>query len=395
MAINHLEPAYTADAAPFIERFGGKMGGLIFLRQFCDELRGQILRPHIVEADESPSLPRAISKSFSRYIFRASHPHDFQGLVDVIPSEVRSGNAGGEIIDDIRGVAQSADVMRYAQYENPAYNGKVTVGVQEYQRPYSVGDTSSIVEHPNQPGRYLISHAEGGYVYSGLYKEDGEAVDSFMDNKSIRFAPHRGIELYEKVKRSGLVKEGMSFQVEFAPRGGEDHTPLLYQVRAFMPMQEATFRLPITEKLGGVPAEDALVFGVTPPEGIVLPLIQSPTYGAVEEPSGPWALLRTWQHRRASFDFMPQRMKVYIPTGRVIGHPAHRTLQHTHFQLAQKADVTVFPTLDDDLDLDRALHGHYGGSGEAAREFSRKTVTAPRAVRIISDGINAVIEVAE
>lgn len=189
MGINHREPAYTDKAAPFIEEFGGKIGGLKYLRDTTD-LAQHVLPITALRPNESwgKRVPNLVHN-----IVRASHPHDFQGLVNVIDSQKVNVQKRkiGEVIDDIRASARDELVIAYAQYENPAYNGDITVGIQSLMDRDTLHSDAfrrgSIIEHPNQPGSYLIEWVEEwedimGHqqreLTSGMYNDKGELAQA-------------------------------------------------------------------------------------------------------------------------------------------------------------------------------------------------------------------------
>src|SRR3989344_6261682 len=155
MGLDHREPAYTDKAAPFIEEFGGKIGGLKFVEAHVPALKDRVPPMHIVRPDEEWT-----KRPFpGNNIVRASHPNDFQGLVDVLATKVVPGTSRDVMnaIDHIRGEAASDLVTTYGRYENPSHDGKVTLAVQPHQQDSSNYRRGSIVEHPNRPEIYLIN----------------------------------------------------------------------------------------------------------------------------------------------------------------------------------------------------------------------------------------------
>ena len=269
MSINHLEPAYTEKAAPFIEELGGKLGGLEFLERTVPQLPAIILPRKIVrpgeEWDETPFE--------GENIVRASHPHDFQGLVDVVGTEVVPGISASvrQSIESVRMDAASDEVMVYGRYENPAYDGKVVIGVQPKVRNTSGYQRGSVVEHPNQPDRFFINWIDGlssdFRIDSGLYDQNGKVLERYCYTDS-RADASTLVELYKQVRTSGLAKEDHSFQIEFGEDKWGSSLPYLYQVRALVRKELAQFSLPVG-------AKGSLVFGITDPNGVVLPVFHS------------------------------------------------------------------------------------------------------------------------
>lgn len=410
MGIDHTQPAYTDEAAPFIQEHGGKMGGLAFLRTRGGALQKAILPSQIVPSDQEWHGANVEAGMDDKYIVRASHPHDFQGLVDVVGTQVVHKETDiGNVIDRMRAQARSASVMAYGQYENPEYDGKISVGIQ----PYLQNRRGSVVEHPNRPGEYVVSyvndHATGNM--SGL------EIDTAMYNASEDTCKRLGGEriekekakviadLYKLIEGANLVQEGMAFQVEFLDDG---RSLVIAQVRAFTKKRVADFTLEGRQRL---------VFGVTPKEGVELPVLQSPNgYDRDRQPLShpePWAFLKTQHDELLNLDFQPKDMKAFLISQSWMSGIT-TSLEHHHFRYAQKADVTVFE--------DQCLHRHdfsrliYGEddfemlnmrmrnleamamlSGryqiEVEREMLHRTSgLLPTKVKIVSDGRTATVD---
>ena len=200
MGINHREPAYTDKAAPLIEEFGGKMGGLKFIVAYVDALRDKVLPMFTLKPGEELGdqyFPGA-------NILRGSHPHDFQGLVDILETKTVAYPRPDDLSDaafSIQRAAQSEAVMRYAQYENPLYDGKITVGIQ----PYNDGQRGSVVEHPNQPGQYLVTRIFqwGGMEMPsvGMYAATGTLLHDCNARPEARKQEESVVDFYKILQR--------------------------------------------------------------------------------------------------------------------------------------------------------------------------------------------------
>jgi len=411
MRIYHTEPAYIHEAAPFILENGGKMGGLEFLRAKNASLRKAILPAQVLKADEEWHGATVEPGEGDKYIVRASHPHDFQGLVDVISTEVVEKGADiGKVVDSMRDWAKRDFVMAYGRYENPQYDGNIAIGVQPYVSCWA----GSVVEHPNRPGEYVISYVNknarwnsvsGLKIDTGIYSEAEDCCEGLGGDRIESKKAKKVVQLYKLVERSNLVQNGLSFQMEFLDSGG---SVFIAQVRAFHQKKIANFTLEGRERL---------VFGVTDPEGVELPVLQSPDgFDSDRKPlsSGErWAFLKTQHDGPLRFEFQPQNMEVFlISQSWRSGNTT--SLEHYHFRYAQKANVTVF---EDQLrfrhDFSRLIYGtadfefmklemrnlemaaQFSGQSQFELEkhmLQRNAGLLSTRVRVISDGRTATVE---
>lgn len=354
MGIDHTKPAYTDEAAALIKEQGGKMGGLAYLRGKGGVLQKAILPSQIVLPDQEWHGSTVKAGMDDKYIVRASHPHDFQGLVDVVSTQVVEKDADiGEVIDRMRKYAKNKLVMSYGRYENPAYDGKIAIGVQ----PYLQHRRGSVVEHPNRPGEYVISYVNDNATWnlSGLEIETAmynaaEDECKWLGGERIEAEKAKIIaDLYKLIERSNLVQDSLAFQVEFLDDG---ESVVIAQVRAFTKKQIADFKLEGRERL---------VFGVTAPEGIELPVIQSPSGYDRDRKlishAEPWAFLKTLHDDPLPLDFQPKSMEAFL-ISQSWSSGITPSLEHHHFRYAQKANVTVF---EDQLrhkhDFSRLIYG--------------------------------------
>ncbi len=384
MGINHQEPAYTDKAAPFIEEFGGKLGGLQYLNTIPG-LEEQVLPIRIVKPGES-CTPGVVHN-----IVRASHPHDFQGLVNVISSvkvNLRENDIN-DMIGRIRDQARSEDVMQYARYENPAYDGNVTIGVQPLFSAESLRSDAyrrgSIVDHPNRPGTYLVEWVdEWEDVYghnqrnleSDLFDDNGMPVEEFPTMNEDHNAPAI-VRMHRDIRQSGLVRDDYAFQVEFGQRTPRS-LPHIYQVRAFMRKALAGFSIDPAE------ANCARVFGITGAAGMRLAILLH-TFGAPDSPAEPVALLVPQPRDGRNLAFRPPAIGAYL-AGTTHNTSVLTNMQHGNFWAAQKADVTVF---EQSIDAFNALSAHEGRLRDAPEGLTGKQV------HIVSDGTRAIFRAEE
>ena len=272
------------------------------------------------------------------------HSHDFQGLVDVF--ETKRAVRRTEIfsaIDAIREDANKDPVQSYARYENPLYDGKVTVGI---QKDYG-HNTGDIVEHPNRPGHYLVTWVKGegrGAVRAtGLYNEKGDKIEK-VSGVGLPEKAECLVSMHQMIRDSDIVRENIAFQMEFGwkQKMDKENDIRIHQIRAFAYKKIAKWNienLPIWWK--------GLVFGVTPEEGITLSVTKWDELNQAESPpkesDGPWALHKTSHAHHHSFRFRPgPNFQAYLVGMQSGSGMTDANLQHGHFRIAQKAAFTVF-----------------------------------------------------
>lgn len=380
MGLSHLEPAYTDKAAPFIEEFGGKLGGLEYLRR-TTSLKESILPVKIIKPGESVG---ADTFGFTSQIVRGSHPHDFQGLVDTLETKIIDLLKNPHIdrlIEELREDAKSALVMDYAQHENPAYNGNIVIGMQPLMNASTTGDNNyrrgSMVEHPNRPGEYFIEWVEEWKkgerdLTVGLYDDQGKNIQSLSQLSKAPNESAQLVEMYKRIRSSELVRDDVSFQMEFGDMGKS--LKWIYQVRAFMRKSKADFAID-----EDAPSSHArMVFGATPAKGLEFPVF----FDGCEEadvPNEPIAVLATHHSDSRNLEFKPKMGAYLVGTG--YGSSSIPNLEHSHFWKAQKADVTVFET-------GKAFGKLFLDGNPLTKESG---LTGDR-VRIICDGTRAIVE---
>lgn len=428
MGLNTLEMQFSEKAAPYIAEAGGKIGGLNFLKATVPSLKDAILPVQVVNPDENLGELKVPEGDQGQYIIRGSHPMDFQGLVDVLTTKIGWEDIGGWV-RDVQMQARRPAVMAYGKYENPAYYGRVFVGVQ----PYLDAQRGSIVEHPNIPGSYVMSFVPRDYqvgadsTNTGIYNSTKDQMtwlsgtpDEITGGAEDR--ARKAVEYYQAVEGSGIAKPGLSLQMEFL---NAEQQMYVAQVRAFKRKEQADFSLD---------GDDRLVFGITPKEGIVLPAYLS-TNGFVrgDQPdySQPWAYLKPMeplagfsmadilrpksegQIEAEKLKFQPANLEAYL-IGQSFSSQLNPSLEHNHFRVAQKAGITIFeggysglgnradftkifyensmPDAHQELDkniMSMVLMGMGTRSDVISQLFEGRTIND---VRIVSDGRTATVE---
>lgn len=300
MGLNTLEMHFTEKAASYIHEAGGKIGGLNYLKAAVPQLRHAILPVQVIRCGERLTNITVPAGDDGRYIFRGSDPRDFQGLVDVLKTEVGDKTEVTHLVDEVQRHARLPEVLAYGQYENPGYKGKITVGIQ----PFLDCQRGSIVEHPNRPNNYVISFVPKDYepgmdsTITFIYNTEEDELKHICGPHNeieggVDVRPRQIVELYKLVDSSGIVKPGLSLQMEFL--NAPDQV-FVAQVRVFMRKQLAAFELEGDEKL---------VFGITTPSGVILPVyLSTDGFSSGDYPNyeTPWAYLKFCEKRRGARD---------------------------------------------------------------------------------------------
>lgn len=381
--LDHSVRAYTDKAADLVEEFGGKMGGLEFMRRNDSLLAKHILPSiNIRPGDPIPDNEKFRAIANDGYVIdRGSHWTDMQGMVDVFKTNVSAVDLPNQVaigVESIRAAALSPEVMNYGKYENAAYDGRVVVGIQPYMR----GPRGSIVDHPNRDG-YVISGVRDDECTTALYDEEGRLFHNFNSLGDRPIVDSRLlVDIHKRVRKLGLFRDDVSFQLEF---GMPDET-YIFQARAFLPRIRADFRLPDDPFY-----DPRLCFGVTPEEGIVLPVVH--VRDGVEwkkefDLDGGFAAVGTYHGlmdgggRNPSLNLRPKNLQAYLSA-----HSYHDRggtgvpgLEHNEFTLIQKSDVSVMENVMEGS-FDRFLLNAY------LPEY----VTGSN-VRVVCDGIRSSVE---
>lgn len=393
MAIDHAVPAYTDKAAPLVEEFGGKMGGLEFMRRHDPALAAMILPAAIVKPGQDmpdQAVLRSLAKD-GKAIVRGSHCTDMQGMVDVFRTSVVASVSGfASAIQQIRAEAVSDEVTAYGKYENPSYDGQsLVVGVQ----PCMPGIRGSIVDHPNMDGKYVVSLVNekpwGSDYYTYLFDQDGKRLHTFcgLDRPALR--TNILIQIHQRIRKLGIFPDDISFQVEFSD-DPKYPNPYIFQIRAFIHRQIANFKIEGPQRRANT---EKLCFGLTPEEGLVLPVVHIRD-GMDFDPSidaqGGWAAVKTFhgkakKGRNPVLTFRPKNMQAYLPSTSFnqTGGNGKPGLEHNHYALAQKAQVTV---------MENVLDGEYDALlGKGAGSLSPEVSTGVN-VRVVCDGVRNIVE---
>lgn len=198
-------------------------------------------------------------------IVRGSHPNDYHGFIDVIPT-IRDVSTISELekaIDKIESTVASEDVRVHAEDWGQPYTPTVHILIQEQSPSFAVG---SMLRHPHNGNIEII--------YFDL-SEDGRYYPSYawVNKKGLTHLSSSGIsdaeieeliELYKKIENSGIVDNEWAQQVEFGLK------PLnFFQARPFKKLRTAEeFAIPEPADKTKPYLTTNCCFGITDSKGI-------------------------------------------------------------------------------------------------------------------------------
>ena len=213
-------------------------------------------------------------------IVRGSHPNDWEGFIDVIPT-IKNVTTHQELeaaIKKIEDAMKQEDVKIHCQDWNQQYSPEAHILIQEQIPLYFIG---SMVRHPHtgsllleyrDPGYYGLTEGVGGAVAFRRFGENpisvGEWISS-MNEESLK-----GLcTMYEAFERSGLVSSDWTYQVEFGVTA--ERSIFFFQARVFKKKEPAKkFQVPTFygQSIPFIVSSDGddSCFGITPQEGIEL-----------------------------------------------------------------------------------------------------------------------------
>ncbi len=255
-----------------IQKYGGKAAILNHIR---DKLPDMPVPRYVVK--EAGQGVDAVLSDFEAMrkpvIVRSSSPHeygDFEGIFESV-RDVHQSNLDWAV-KEVEKSAASERAKEYAKQNGFTIDEKMHVIVQEQSESRYCG---AIMRHPNNPDLIFISYFEkvGNNNEYNLFLFDEKTqskakniafMSARIDEEDAKFL----VEQYKKIESLTDIAEGYVLFVEFGFKPFA-----VYQARPFKKIETAEFDLPDFD-----PKEDLwsdFAFGLTPPEGIVLPVVRS------------------------------------------------------------------------------------------------------------------------
>ncbi len=260
-----------------IQRYGGKAAILNHIKY---QLPDMPIPPYVVKeyGDPLETIVADFQSMQKPVIVRSSSPHeygDFEGIFDSV-GDVEDKMFLESAIRQVERSATSERAREYAEQNGFSIDEKMHVIIQEQSPSYYCG---AMMRHPNNPDLIYIVLGAGKMEYNRVVFDTrtntqvyNRAIFSLeMPLGDARFLVDKYIEL----ESLSELSDGKVMYVEF---GFEPF--FLYQDRPFKAIETADFDLPDMEEDRKNVLTTDLAFGITPPEGIVLPVLRS--FGSTE-----------------------------------------------------------------------------------------------------------------
>lgn len=267
-----------------IKKYGGKGAILNHIRMNTDL---PIPNYFVMQAGQTISSITGDFNSLKKpAIVRSSSPYeyaDFEGIFESIRDV--SDRAQLELaVGDVQKSARSERAREYAKQHGFKIGDDIHLIIQEQTSSLNGG----MLRHPNNPDLIFITYFAGRGKYDKEYKSFlfDESTGDKRESRGFNSGGIRKenaeflVEQYKKIEKLEQIADDSVLFVEF----GLDPFAV-YQARPFMKKQTEDFKLPKSNSENVLHTD--FVFGITPPEGIVLPIVKSIGYdmalGAVDD----------------------------------------------------------------------------------------------------------------
>lgn len=255
-----------------IQRYGGKAAILNHIRDNTDL---PVPAYVVMQAGQDVSSVIGDFNAMQKpVIVRSSSPYeygDFEGIFE----SVRDVNDRIKLewaVRDVQKSARSERAKQYAEQHGFKIGEDIHLIVQEQSPSLSGG----MLRHPNNPDLIFIAYFTGRgefkqYYHTFLFDEsigDEMPCRGFISDRIEKEDAQFLVEQYKKIEALEQIADNSTLFVEFG------FNPFaVYQARPFMKKQVADFKLPDYDLKKDLWTN--LVFGITPPEGITLPILKS------------------------------------------------------------------------------------------------------------------------
>jgi hypothetical protein len=289
-----------------------------------------------------------------KIICRGSHPNDYHGFVDVVPTtkDITSVNQLEKAVKEAEEYMQGDNIRRYSELnDGQPYQPIVHFLIQQQSDSQYVGQA---LEHPHK-NETLVNVLNLDDLYDNLtimklYGADPHLIDDdFPEEESLK---KLFLEIIPEVKELGILDPNYSQNYEFSV---ED--TMFFQARPFKRFGECVeFEIDPNRK-GCINANS---IGITSPEGITLPQISRTTdyrriLGAYNDEAVEHEYALTLDQITGCRKSMPvenifSKMKVFYTKSDMIfclGHAAYRFMK--------KADISIFGGYSRGLEKDEIL----------------------------------------
>ncbi len=354
------------DPQQYIRLYGGKAGAWFYLKELGGFERHILPLVYLDRDSDFSAIKSKFPTTFPKKIVRATHSNDYEGLVDILETHKNNQHIYDleEAIEIIREKANSEVVVSYNAYEGQPYDGKIGIMIQ----PQNEGVRGSIAEHPHERGTYLIDLVERLIGSGETLISRVIVTKSGIDNKHayVREAKNEElireiIDLYKRIQQTNFVPQSFSFQMEYGINSGfsDKANVLFYQARPFKRFEKADYGI----SGSFMPYE---CFGITPKDGVILPVVKTFSGEGVNDINEPFALVVENMTIPMNPWVQPRNMKAFLPIGNRVN-----SLEHNTYRWIRKAEISITSPL---------------------MQFTLRKLSTGDKVKIQSDGINYELE---
>ena len=259
-----------------IKQYGGKGAILNYVRESIPGL--SIPNYFIKEHNHSFNDVLSDFKSLKKpVIVRSSSPfeyEDFEGIFESVKN-VDSENELRYAIEAVERSAMSERAQKYAEINGFDIGEDMNVIIQEQSDSNYNG---AIMRHPNDPDKIFIARYIGEGSYSKKYalmtynvrtgvseKLESMGMSEIDDKEAAEL-----IEEYKKIESLTDISDDKVLYVEFGQNPFN-----FYQARPFKKKEVADFEVKPDYSQGAEMIDPDFVFGITPEEGIVYPVVRT------------------------------------------------------------------------------------------------------------------------
>jgi len=278
-------------------------------------------------------------------IVRGSHPNDWHGYIDVLPtvSDVTTETALFEAIQLIKTTAGSPELRIHAEDWGQIFTPEVHVLLQEQSKSNVAG---SILRHPHvldrvdlqyrdrkekeseeKPQCAFARYIDGQEVWQSTDEDWGITMDQLS----------QAMKVYADVENSGIIDSNWVYHMEIGLR------PLLiYQLRPFKRKEPAQkFPVPYLHGSTDPIITSDLVFGITPEKGLPLNFVSTDSvslyHGHKLPKIGPYGLILAGKmYESLPPDVTYNNLRAYATAGH-----QHNYLEHGEYRLLKRADIAM------------------------------------------------------
>lgn len=254
-----------------IQKYGGKAAILNHIR---DNTNLPIPNYVVKEAGQSlDSILPTVTQMRKPLIVRSSSPYEYDNFEGIFES-VRDVNSTQELERAIKKVEESATsekALEYAKQNGFTIDKRISIMIQEQSPSLYSG---AMMRHPNNPDLIFINCFERAERFmqdyaSFVVNEKEHEIKTWLNQLEINKRNVKSlVNQYRKIENLTDIMDRYSLFVEF---GLEPFS--VYQARPFKKIETVDFELLKYDFNEVIPA--SLAFGITPQEGIVLPVIRT------------------------------------------------------------------------------------------------------------------------